>query len=85
MTLDELDEEIEYVYDNKNKPEFVRDYRKMCDTMLEVTDTYTNIYTFAIDYIILYTQKKINRNVYIAALNDLYLLALLFQRMSRNE
>lgn len=85
MTLDELDEEIEYVYDNKNRTQFVRDYRKMCDTMLEVTDTYTNIYTFAIDYIMLYTQKKINRNEYISALNDLYLLALLFQRMSRNE
>ena len=47
------------------------------ELICEATNTYTNLSLFMNDYIHLYDQDLIEKDVFIQVLNDLYLLALL--------
>lgn len=77
MTRKELDEEIEFVRKNRLKNGLIRSFNEMRNIIIQATNTYTNISLFMNDYIQLYDDKLIDRDMYEKALNDLYLLALL--------
>ena len=77
MTKEELDEEIEYIHINRSTKKLLRPFEKMWNVIVEATNTYTNISLFMNDYIRLYKEHLIDVNLYISAMNDLYLLALL--------
>ena len=77
MNRKELDEEIEYIHENRNEICLLRPLDKMWDVILEATTTYTNLSLFMQDYMYLYRDNKINKKIYNSAMNDLYLLALL--------
>lgn len=76
MTTKELNEEIEFIHNNRTSKELLRPLNVMEKVILEATNTYTNISLFMNDYIRLYYNGKINERVFNAAVNDLYLLAL---------
>ena len=76
MTNKELNEEIEFIHNNRTGKELLRPLNVMEKVILEATNTYTNISLFMNDYISLYYNGKINERVFNAAVNDLYLLAL---------
>ena len=77
MTKKELDEEIEYIHNNRTNKRLLRPLEVMRKTIIEVTTTYTNLSLFMNDYIDLYRDKLINKYMFNSAMNDLYLLALL--------
>lgn len=73
-------EEIEYIHTNRvdfGENNLLRDDLVIREVVIAATDTYINLSLFYNDYEILYFKKLINEKVYINALNDLYLLALL--------
>ena len=76
MTNKELNEEIEFIHNNRTSKELLRPLNVMEKVILEATNTYTNISLFMNDYISLYHNRKINERVFNSAINDLYLLAL---------
>ena len=78
MTNEELDEEIEYIHSNRTNKRLLRPLEVMRKTITEVTTTYTNLSLFMNDYIDLYHDKLINKYMFNSAMNDLYLLALLY-------
>ena len=77
MTRKELDEEIEFVHNNRTNKRLLRSLDKMKKVICEATNTYTNLSLFMNDYIHLYDKDLIEKDVFIQVLNDLYLLALL--------
>ena len=77
MTRKELDEEIEYIHNNRTNKRLLRPLEVMRKTIIEMTTTYTNLSLFMNDYIRLFNSKKIDKLMYNSAMNDLYLLALL--------
>ena len=77
MTKKELDEEIEYIHNNRTNKRLLRPLEVMRKTIIEVTTTYTNLSLFMNDYIDLYNKKLIKKYMFNSAMNDLYLLALL--------
>ena len=77
MTKEELDEEIEFVHNNRLNKRLLRPFDTMREVILEATNTYTNISLFMNDYIKLYNDEKIDEITFNSAMNDLYLLALL--------
>ena len=85
MTKKELDEEIEFIHDNRTNKELLRPLSVMEKVILEVTNTYTNISLFMNDYIRLYHNEKINEKIFNAAINDLYLLALILRSKLEDE
>lgn len=76
MTEKELDEEIEFIHENRLKGELLRPLDVMQKVILEATNTYTNISLFMNDYIKLFKDVKIDVTMFNSAMNDLYLLAL---------
>ena len=80
MTKKELNEEIEFIHENRLNNELLRPLNVMQKVILEATNTYTNISLFMNDYIKLYNDEKIDENTFNSAMNDLYLLALLYIR-----
>ena len=85
MTKKELDEEIEFIHDNRTNKELLRPLSVTEKVILEVTNTYTNISLFMNDYIRLYHNEKINEKIFNAAINDLYLLALILRSKLEDE
>ena len=77
MTKEELDNEIEFIHNNRTNKGLLRPLCIMRKIICEATNTYTNISLFMNDYIILFNDKLIDKETYENALNDLYLLALL--------
>ena len=77
MTKEELDEEIEYIHDNRLSKRLLRPLDVMRKVIIEATNTYTNISLFMNDYDMLYADGLINERVFNSSMNDLYLLALL--------
>ena len=77
MTRKELDEEIEFVHNNRTNKRLLRPLDKMKKVICEATNTYTNISLFMNDYISLYNDHLIDKDIFNSAMNDLYLLALL--------
>lgn len=77
MTKKELDEEIEYIHENRYEIRLLRPLDVMENVINESTNTYTNLSSFMNDYLRLFYSKKIEERVFNSAMNDLYLLALL--------
>ena len=77
MIKKELDEEIEFVYNNITNKKLLRPLDVMKKVIIEATNTYTNLSLFMNDYISLYDDKLIDKKMFDSAMNDLYLLALL--------
>ena len=77
MTKEELDEEIEFIHNNRLNKRLLRPLDTMREVILEATNTYTNISLFMNDYVKLYNDEKIDEITFNSAMNDLYLLALL--------
>ncbi len=77
MIKKELDEEIEFIHSNRTNKRLLRPFNVMRNVICNATNTYTNISLFMNDYISLYDDKLIDKEMYNSALNDLYLLALL--------
>ena len=78
MTKKELDNEIEYIHSNRTNKELLRPLEEMRKVIIEATNTYTNISLFMNDYTKLYYDKHIDKEMFNSAMNDLYLLALLY-------
>ena len=73
-------EEIDYIHLNREDfgdNHLLRDDEIIREVVIAATDTYTNISLFYNDFERLHFKKLIDEMVYINALNDLYLLALL--------
>ena len=73
-------EEIDYIHNNRKDfgdNHLLRDDEIMEAVICTATTTYTNISLFYNDFERLHFKKLIDEKVYINALNDLYLLALL--------
>ena len=77
MNRKELDEEIEFIHSNRTNKRLLRSLKEMRKIISEATNTYTNISLFMNDYITLYDDKLIDKEMFNSAMNDLYLLALL--------
>ena len=77
MTKEELDEEIEFIHNNRLNKRLLRPFDTMREVILEATNTYTNISLFMNDYVKLYNDEKIDEITFNSAMNDLYLLELL--------
>ena len=77
MTKEELNKEIDYIHNNRTNKELLRPLEKMRKVICEATNTYTNISLFMNDYMKLYYDKHIDKEMFNSAMNDLYLLALL--------
>ena len=77
MNRKELDEEIEFIHSNRLNKGLLRPLDVMDKVIIEATTTYTNLSLFMNDYMRLYRENKIDESMYISAMNDLYLLALL--------
>ena len=60
MTRKELDEEIEFIHDNRTNKRLLRSLDKMKKVICEATNTYTNISLFMNDYISLIDDNLIN-------------------------
>lgn len=78
MTKEELDNEIEYNHSNRTSKELLRPLEEMRKVICEATNTYTNLSLFMNDYMKLYYDKHIDKEMFNSAMNDLYLLALLY-------
>ena len=78
MTKEELDEEIEYIQSNRTNQKLLRPFDVMQEVIRGATNVYTNISLFMNDYIRLYNKKSIDKKMFYSAMNDLYLLALLY-------
>lgn len=85
MTKEELDEEIEFIHSNRTNKRLLRSLKEMRQIISEATNTYTNISLFMNDYISLYNDHLIDKDIFNAAMNDLYLLALLHTGYKENE
>lgn len=77
MTKEELAEEIEFIHSNRTNKRLLRSLKEMRQIISEATNTYTNISLFMNDYISLYNDHLIDKDIFNSAMNDLYLLALL--------
>lgn len=77
MTRKELDEEIEYIHNNRLSKRLLRPLDVMRKVIIDATDTYTNISLFMNDYDMLYADELIEERMFNSSMNDLYLLALL--------
>ncbi len=77
MTRKELDEEIEYVHNNRTHKRLLRPLEEMKKVIINATNTYTNISLFMNDYDKLYADGLIDERMFNSSMNDLYLLALL--------
>ena len=77
MTRKELDEEIEYIHENRTNEQLLRPSNVMEEFILNATNTYTNLSLFMNDYRRLYYECLIDEKMFYSAMNDLYLLALL--------
>ena len=77
MTKEQLDAEIEYARSNRLKKELIRSFDAIRNTIVAATNNYTNLADFFNDYVDLYLNEVISRKMYLNALNNLYLLALL--------
>ena len=77
MTKEELDEEIEFIHNNRLNKRLLRPFDTIREVILEATNTYTNISLFMNDYVKLYNDEKIDEITFNSAMNDLSLLALL--------
>ena len=77
MNRKELDEEIEFIYNNRTNKRLLRPLDVMRKVICNATNTYTNISLFMNDYISLYYDTLIDKEMFNSAMNDLYLLALL--------
>ena len=77
MTKEELDEEIEFVHNNRTNERLLRPLDVMQKTICEASNTYTNISLFMNDYVSLHNDNLIDKEMFNSAMNDLYLLALL--------
>lgn len=75
---EQVENEIEYVHYHRDSGTLVRKFDDMYDFILDQTDSYTNLSLFANDYIKLFHEGKFSVYEYSNALNDIYLLALLF-------
>ena len=78
MTKEELDREIEFIHNNRTNKGLLRPLHIMRKIICEATNTYTNISLFMNDYTKLYYDKHIDKEMFNSAMNDLYLLALLY-------
>ena len=78
MTGKELDEEIEYVHNNRTHKRLLRPLEEMKKVIINATNTYTNISLFMNDYDKLYADGLIDERMFNSSMNDLYLLALLY-------
>ena len=85
MTKEELDNEIEYIHSNRTNKELLRPLEEMRKVICEATNTYTNISLFMNDFISLYDDKSIDKEMLNSVLNDLYLLALLHTGYKEND
>lgn len=85
MNKKELDEEIEFVRKNRTNKRLLRSLDVLRKVVCNATNTYTNISLFMNDYIQLYDDKLIDKEMFNAAMNDLYLLALLHTGYKENE
>ena len=85
MNKKELDEEIEYVRKNRTNKRLLRPFNVMRNVICNATNNYTNISLFMNDYITLYDDKLIDKEMLNSVLNDLYLLALLHTGYKENE
>ena len=85
MNRKELDEEIEYVHSNRLKKILLRPKETIRKVIIEATTSYTNLSLFMNDYMNLYVDELIDVNLYISAMNDLYLLALLHTSCEEEE
>ena len=85
MTKEELDNEIEYIHSNRTNKELLRPLEEMRKVIIEATNTYTNISLFMNDYISLYNDNSISKEMFYSAMNDLYLLALLHTGYEEKE
>ena len=77
MSKKALNEEIEFIHDNRTDERLLRPLDVMRKVIIEATNTYTNISLFMNDCINLYHDGLINEKMYNSSMNDLYLLALL--------
>ena len=85
MTKEELDKEIEFVHNNRTNKRLLRSLDVMRKIICEATNTYTNISLFMNDYISLYNDNSISKEMFYSAMNDLYLLALLHTGYEEKE
>ena len=77
MSKKALNEEIEFIHDNRTNERLLRPLDVMRKVIVEATNTYTNISLFMNDYIRLCNDYLIDKDTFNSAMNDLYLLALL--------
>lgn len=77
MTKEELSEEIEFIHSNRTNKRLLRSLDAMQNVICNASNTYTNISLFMNDYISLYNDHLIDKDIFNSAMNDLYLLALL--------
>ena len=85
MTKKELDEEIEFIHSNRTNKRLLRPFNVMRKVICNATNTYTNISLFMNDFISLYDDKSIDKEMLNSVLNDLYLLALLHTGYKEND
>ena len=85
MNKKELDEEIEFVRKNRTNKRLLRPLDAMRKVICNATNTYTNISLFMNDFIQLYDDKLIDKEMLNATMNDLYILALLHTGYKENE
>ncbi|MDD7547265.1 MAG: hypothetical protein PUK09_05885 [Bacilli bacterium] len=85
MNKKELDEEIEFAHNNRTNKRLLRPLDVMRKVICNATNTYTNISLFMNDFIQLYDDKSIDKEMFNETMNDLYLLALLHTGYKENE
>lgn len=85
MNKKELDEEIEFVRKNRTYKRLLRPLDVMRNVICNATNDYTNISLFMNDYISLYDDKLIDKEMLNSVMNVLYLLALLHTGYKENE
>ena len=85
MTKEELEKEIDYIESNRTNECLLRPFDVMEKVIIEATNTYTNISLFMNDYMKLYYDKHIDKEMFNSAMNDLYLLALLHTGFEEKE
>lgn len=85
MTKEALNKEIEYIQNNRTNKKLLRPFNIMQKVIIEATNIYSNISLFMNDYIRLYNKNLIDKNMFNSAMNDLYLLALLYTHYENLE
>ena len=85
MNKKELDEEIEFVRKNRTNKRLLRPLDVMQNIICNATNNYTNISLFMNDFISLYGDKLIDKEMFNSTMNILYLLALLHTGYKENE